>query len=186
MSLEATLIRKQVAQILRDAGSTLFEQRVFRDRTRPLRESELPAVLVYMTRGTAELESEGHPRIYRNETELVTEVVVSELGTPPGFGDAAEAADAVGEEVLQALFQDEGLGGCARDIQYSGFDSGGREEGDITVGVLQLRWQVEYALDAPAHRTAPDLDEVNITAEIGGDGSPVEEMAVQIDQSAEA
>lgn len=178
MSLQARAIRDRVRELLLDRPIPHVGPRVFTNRTRKLRKADLPAVLLYMPRATSILEAEGDGRIYRVEGELVVETITSELEA------ADDLADEVEEVILEALFLDEALDGCARDCRYTGTDSGIDGEGDERVAILQTRWAVTWEQEAPGYRSAPDLEHVHESTSIGGEGSPVEEQLIPIPQTA--
>lgn len=158
------------------------QDRIFRDRAHPvwggsMREGDV-VVLVYLPDGSAELESENHPRVY-SETALL-DVELLTLSSEDADRYVWEVAGAV----RQALFLEHWAGGNARDVRYGGFRSARAEEGGRILASLTLRFELSLALEAPEYRPAADLHEIRQTTVVGPDGTPTTEQAIELEQPA--
>lgn len=161
------LIRDRVVQLLR--GRTAAGERVWANRFLPLRNQELPAVLVYALDESVDPDSAlTAPRTLTRRLSLSVDAIVAATSE----GEIDDALDALGLEIEEVLHRDRFLGtfkertaapavddGIVADSMLTDTDRGHEVVGDRLCGRLAHTFEVTYQTDAPTPLTDDELDD---------------------------
>lgn len=126
-------------------GSDVYKGRA---KTRPLQETDLPALLVYTTE--TEASGEADQRGQRRMVEVCSLVVE---GHAQGTGDVDATLDTIEKEVRAALAADPTLGGKAKDLIFSGSAKDDEAEAEQPTWVIRMTFTIEYH----TRETTPDV-----------------------------
>lgn len=151
------LIRQAVVTQL--TGVTSAEARVFKARTVPFKQAELPALAVYTPDEEVETTRSTAPRELERTLQLVVEGVTAS-GSP---SDVDDTADDLSAQVEAALDADTTLNGTATDTLLTRVESDVFSESGKNHGLVRMTFTVFYETYAPM--TAPAADDFN-TADI--------------------
>lgn len=134
-------VRKQIRDALATAltGLTTTGSNVFKGRFYPLQEAKLPALLVYTSSESAEVQVMGSPA----NSDRILAVVVE--GYARSKTTVEDSLDQIALEVEEAL-AGETLGGLIRDIEYNGFELDANADPDQTVAVIRMTFSIEYTV----------------------------------------
>ena len=145
MSHVRTQIRNAVATEL--TGLTTTGTRVYKGRFYSLQQGKLPALLVYTSSESAEVDTMGFPAGSNRTLNLVVEGYAMSKTT------VEDTLDQIALEVEEAL-AGVTLSGLIRDIEYTGFDLDANADPEQTVAVIRLAFSIEYRVEEDDVETA--------------------------------
>lgn len=167
------LIRHKVTEILK-AAQTDCGEKWHPSRARGLWPNELPAGMVYTLDEEVTGAKETAPRELKRSVSLSIEFArkgESEQGAPELFGGATldDQMDDLAEQIEQALFADDTLGGLAADCYLTRTMFGIEIDGEEVSMTGRMTFTVEYYTYAPAFAYLDDFvtarQEYDIAAE---------------------
>jgi|GEM_PF-3411675 len=169
--------RQVIAEKVRDLllGQTVAGDRVFVNRHLPVREDEVPAILVYPAL-TERVDPESEQTAPRELTRRADFLVVGLVPAPDdGEGDAeAKVLDATNDiavEIERVMHGDQLLGGVAAGSILTGSELETDTVGDRLIGGIGLTYEVTYRTLAPEPPAAETFDRfrtANTTFNLGG------------------
>ena len=135
-----THIRQQIrdAVVARLTGLATTGGNVFGSRVYPIQPNEMPGVLVYSLRETADAETMGHPRLLVRRADIAVEVLAT------ANADLDDTLDTAAKEIEVAIAADMTLGGVCRDIMMTATDITLKGDGDKIAGSARLTFEVIY------------------------------------------
>lgn len=129
-------IRERVTTVL--TGLTTTGARVYQSRVYPMREAQLPGLLIFTESETMELASLTPPRTQQRTLNLVVEAYVR------GVSNYDSDLDIIAEEVEEALTADLTLNSLARDLSVVGFEAEFSGEGDQPLATGRFTVEINY------------------------------------------
>jgi hypothetical protein len=163
MAHQRETIRAAVCAAL--SGHTVAGTRVFPQRFLPLRNAELPAVLVYTLSEKVTPESAAFaPRVLERDLDLIVEGLVT---LTDGVDDDL---DDLAESIETAMHADETFGDVCADSILEDTSIGIDADGDKLIGSVALSYRVRYQTEAPvAPTTLDDFETAGVTYKQGAD-----------------
>ena len=140
MTAERKAIRQAMASLL--VGKTAAADRVFANRTAPLWEAELPAIIVY-TRSEASRILDAAAKRYERTVSLSVECVAQAVN------DVDDVLDDMAEAIEQAVAADDTLAGTASDVEVTSTELEVVETGEKPMAALRLNFAARYVKYAP-------------------------------------
>lgn len=136
-----TSIRNAVADRLRD-GVSICGGRVFRYRTTPWDDQDLPCLIVHLgSESPTDIGNGQHPKVYERSLEVVVRGIVANGQT------IEDDVDTLLEQVETAIVSDDlSFGGIVEDITFVGVSDTTNRAGEVELpfGVFNAVWKVTY------------------------------------------
>lgn len=169
MSHERADIRDAVVTLL--TGHTSAGARVFRSRTGPLREAEIPCICVFVDGEVVDqVFAQSAPRVLSRELTLAVEG----WAKVASGGDLDAAMDTLATEIEAAMDADPYFGGAAFYSYLSGTDFAVKMDGAQPIGVVHLSYTVTYRTTPRVPPVTDALDTVHTETSIdAGAADPV-------------
>lgn len=132
--------RGQIKQAVATAvtGLATTSSRVFVQRTEPLQDEELPALLVYSLTETSSAETIGAPRLLRRTLQVMVEAVVK------AQGDTTTVLDQIAVEVETAIAGNVPLNALVKNLMLESSTTVITGEGELPASGLRLQYAAEY------------------------------------------
>lgn len=167
------LIRAAIVAVLQ-AANTTAGQRVYKSRSTPWRNIELPAISVW---STEELVDEGSEESSPRELVRGADFNVDLVLAMPADGDVDDALDDFAEQVEDALKADRylraaGEEGTASDSFLVSSTFGEVAEGNKPMGALRLVYRTRYITEDSATAGAAALQTAGVTHNLSGGQHP--------------
>lgn len=133
-------VRKQIRDAIVTAvtGLTTTGSNVFRSRLYPLESSKLPGLCIFTRSEAVEFDTLTMSRSINRVLDVIIEGYVS------ATANYDNTLDQIAVEVEEALAADVTLGGLAKDLQVTAFESDFSADGDQPVAVGRFTVTVQY------------------------------------------
>lgn len=143
-------LRKQIRDAVATqlTGMSLTGSNVFKNRTQPVTDTNLPCLIIATEADEAESASLSYPRL------TIRRLTLSIRALAKATSAVDDALDAICLNVEKALAGNMTLGGLAKDLQISATNIALNSESETNYGEATMLWQATYYIQETAPETA--------------------------------